>query len=605
MRKLFGVFIAALAALTFVGVAKAAPWALVLDRDGPPRFAAPTFDGNFIVVGNSATGWSGGPWALKADAGGNILWRRTYGAPNEFAWLEQLVPTADGGYLGIGNFRWSTGNDDLWILKLDASGDVVWQSAYDGTGSGMILPDRATTVQQTRDGGYIVAGDTGRLSSEGGSAIWVLRLDAGGRVRWQKAYGGPGQETAATIRETADGGYILAGTTSSYGLYAADSDVWLLKLDVNGNIVWQRLLGGTKGDSVSAVELTGDGGIVAAGSTSSFGASLDAWVLRLDSGGDVVWQRAFHGADGITLSSIFPTNDGNYITAGSTWSYATTEHFGFMMKLDSNGNIIWQKRYGAVSGLQLSSAVPTSAGGIVVTAYKYSNSAVGARNGSVLLFDANGEAADCMSTASWTATGRETDAKPRVSTAEAITTNAVAVNTPLASEMTSTTPLQSCSTGAPAVVEFYNNSLDHYFITWMPDEIDILDGGTKIKGWRRTGHFFKTYPTAQAGSSPVCRYYIPPGLGDSHFFGRGTVECNATGQKNPSFILEDPAFMQMYLPTAGNCPVNTTQVYRVFSNRSDANHRYMTDKAVRDQMVAKGWLIEGDGPDSVVMCAPR
>ncbi|MFO1304324.1 MAG: hypothetical protein U1F54_11360 [Burkholderiales bacterium] len=155
------------------------------------------------------------------------------------------------------------------------------------------------------------------------------------------------------------------------------------------------------------------------------------------------------------------------------------------------------------------------------------------------------------------------------------------------------------------VVEYYNAALDHYFITWLPAEIAILDAGTQIKGWARTGYTFKTYRTAQTGASPVCRYYIPPALGNSHFFGRGTVECSATGQSNPTFVLEDPAFMQMFLPAAGACPQNTTQVYRVFSNRPDANHRYMTDKTVRTQMVTKGWLAEGDGPDLVVMCAPQ
>jgi hypothetical protein len=165
--------------------------------------------------------------------------------------------------------------------------------------------------------------------------------------------------------------------------------------------------------------------------------------------------------------------------------------------------------------------------------------------------------------------------------------------------------LDGAAPASATVIEYYNASLDHYFITWLPAEIAILDAGTQIKGWKRTGCSFKTYTTTQAGISPVCRYYIPPGLGDSHFFGRGTVECNATGQKNPSFVLEDPAFMQMFLPAAGVCPAGTTQVYRVFSNRPDANHRYMTDKAVRDQMVAKGWLAEGDGPDLVVMCAPQ
>ena len=159
--------------------------------------------------------------------------------------------------------------------------------------------------------------------------------------------------------------------------------------------------------------------------------------------------------------------------------------------------------------------------------------------------------------------------------------------------------------GSPVtVIEFYHAGLDHYFITWVAAEIANLDSG-KTKGWVRTGQSFKTYTAAQTGTSPVCRFYIPPALGDSHFFGRGTAECDSTGQKNPSFVLESPDFMQMFLPTLGNCPANTVQVYRVFSNRADANHRYMIDKTIRDQMAAKGWLIEGDGPDSVVMCAPQ
>jgi hypothetical protein len=119
--------------------------------------------------------------------------------------------------------------------------------------------------------------------------------------------------------------------------------------------------------------------------------------------------------------------------------------------------------------------------------------------------------------------------------------------------------------------------------------------------WTRTGSTFKAYLTEQAGGSPVCRYYIPPGKGDSHFFGRGTVECTATGAANPTFTLEAHEFMFLSLPVSGVCPPATTAIYRVFSNRPDANHRYMTDRAIRDQMVARGWLGEGDGPDLVVL----
>lgn len=161
------------------------------------------------------------------------------------------------------------------------------------------------------------------------------------------------------------------------------------------------------------------------------------------------------------------------------------------------------------------------------------------------------------------------------------------------------------TTGSAEVVEYYHAGLDHYFITWLPAEIAILDAGETITGWTRTGYGFRAYATAQAGTSPVCRVYIPPELGNSHFFGRGTAECTATVEQNPSFQVEDLQFMQMFLPAAGVCPAGTTQVHRVFSNRQDANHRYMTDKAVRAQMVAKGWLAEGDGPEMVVMCAPH
>jgi hypothetical protein len=158
------------------------------------------------------------------------------------------------------------------------------------------------------------------------------------------------------------------------------------------------------------------------------------------------------------------------------------------------------------------------------------------------------------------------------------------------------------ATGPIVVVEYYNQTLDHYFITWIAAEQANLDAGNTPTRWTRTGHMFKAYMSAQTGTSPVCRYYIPPGLGDSHFFGRGTAECDATGSAHPTFVLEEPRFMHVYLPNAGVCPSSMTPLYRVFSNRSDANHRYMTDRAVRDQMVARGWLAEGDGPDLVVMC---
>lgn len=153
------------------------------------------------------------------------------------------------------------------------------------------------------------------------------------------------------------------------------------------------------------------------------------------------------------------------------------------------------------------------------------------------------------------------------------------------------------------VVEFYNESLDHYFITWVPAEIAGLDSGTTSKGWTRTGKAFRAFSGPPAEVTDICRIYIPPSRGDSHFFGRGTSECNATMTAHADFVLEEGQFMAMRMPSAGICPFGLTPVYRVFSNRPDANHRYLTDRATRTAMVSKGWLAEGDGPDLVVMCA--
>lgn len=153
------------------------------------------------------------------------------------------------------------------------------------------------------------------------------------------------------------------------------------------------------------------------------------------------------------------------------------------------------------------------------------------------------------------------------------------------------------------LVEYYNASLDHYFMTWVPDEIAALDAGTRIKGWTRTGLSVNAYG-APPVLSAVCRYYIPPPFGDTHFFGRDAQECAATAARYPSFVLEAAGFVQVRLPNAGECTADTNPVYRVWNGRVDTNHRYTTSRAIRDQMLQQGWVAEGDGIDRVTMCAP-
>ncbi|MCC7327548.1 MAG: S8 family peptidase [Burkholderiales bacterium] len=155
------------------------------------------------------------------------------------------------------------------------------------------------------------------------------------------------------------------------------------------------------------------------------------------------------------------------------------------------------------------------------------------------------------------------------------------------------------------LVEFYHEMLDHYFITWVTSEIDALDTATTSKGWARTGRTWKALRNGVAGTTGLCRIYIPPDQGDGHYYGRDTGECHVTMATHPDFVVEGSAFFYLYTADAGRCPHGTRPVYRVYSNRADANHRYTTDRAVRDQMVAKRWLAEGDGDDVVVACAPE
>jgi hypothetical protein len=154
-------------------------------------------------------------------------------------------------------------------------------------------------------------------------------------------------------------------------------------------------------------------------------------------------------------------------------------------------------------------------------------------------------------------------------------------------------------------IEYHNEDLDHYFVTHRTDEIAKLDSTSNgVTGWVRTGAMFPVLARADADTTPICRFYIPPAYGDSHFYGRGTDECAATARNNPGFTLEDREFFHMVLPVQGMCPAGTQPVYRLFDNRGELNHRYTVERSVRDSMVQAGWVAEGDGADRVAMCAP-
>jgi hypothetical protein len=286
---------------------------------------------------------------LKLDSSGEVTWQKTYGGDgcDETYAIQE---TFNGGYIAAG--RTSSFGDfysDIWVLKLDTNGDVVWQKTYGGS-----YQDIAYSIQQTdddgdsvKDDGYIVAGNTSSFGAGGGD-VWVLKIDNNGEVTWQKTYGGSGSDRADSIQQTTDGGYIVAGATYSFGVYG-DWDIWILKLNSSGDVIWEKTYDESAGDGAYSIQQTSDGGYIVAGDTTPIPVNLqlyDVWVLKLDSSGDISWQKKYGGSDWDAAKSIQQTSDGGYIMAGWTRSFGSGNADSWILKLDTNGDISWQKTYG-------------------------------------------------------------------------------------------------------------------------------------------------------------------------------------------------------------------------------------------------------------------
>ena len=279
---------------------------------------------------------------------GYAQWARTYGERGS-DWARSIQQTRDGGFIAAGstNSFGAEGWGDWWILKLDSTGAIEWQKTFVGSGA-----DYAYFIQQTFDEGFVVIGDSGTSFGEGLGNFWVLKLDSAGDIEWQKVFGGNGWDRARFIQQTIDGGYIIAAVTNKTGNLGND-DAWILKLSSDGAIEWQRTYRGKNDDNTVSIQQTLDGGYIVAGSTSSFGAGEDDfWVLKLDFTGSIEWQKTYGGSGWDFAQSIQQTLDGGYVVAGATSSFIEAPQIGekptdfWVLKLDPSGFIEWQKTYG-------------------------------------------------------------------------------------------------------------------------------------------------------------------------------------------------------------------------------------------------------------------
>jgi len=372
-----------------------------------------TTDGGSIIVGYSpstdgnVTGNHGGGdyWVVKLDNNGNIQWQKSLGGSG-YDYPHAIQQTLDGGYIVAGRTQSFNDGDvtgyhgsvysDFWVVKLSTNGNIQWQKAIGGNSE-----DIAYSIRQTSDGGYIVAGQS---SSTDGDAIghlpynntdlWIVKINSTGNIQWQKSFGGYNSEVAFDAKQTSDGGYIVAGATDSnsgdvtqlYGEY----DYWVLKLDSAGNLQWQKTFGGSGTDSAQSVIQTSDGGYMVAGFSRSGNGLVhdhygnlynnDAWLIKLDGNGNIIWKKSKGGTGNDVASFIKEIPSGGYVFAGYSSSddgdaagNPTGSANFWIVRIDTSGNVIWQKSMGGSLADFGQSMSQTSDGGFIIMGSSYSN----------------------------------------------------------------------------------------------------------------------------------------------------------------------------------------------------------------------------------------
>jgi hypothetical protein len=298
-------------------------------------------------------------------------WNKTFGGTNSDE-AHSVQKTKDGGYILAGTTRsYGAGGADAWLIKIDSKGNELWNKTFGGKAD-----DGANSVQQTSDGGYILAGYTESYGA-GKHDVWLIRTDAKGIELWNRTFGGSNNDEASSVQQTSDGGYILAGSTYSYG--ADNSNAWLIKTNANGKAVWTRIgddIWGRKNgiSEANSVEETRDSGYIFAGMTSvEDGGPMAAWIVKTDADGNKQWDTTFGGrAD--WANSILQTLDGGYVFAGKM--YIPGGALAWLIKTDANGKQQWSQTFGGLSSTEVHpvntwaySVQQTSDGGYILAGY--------------------------------------------------------------------------------------------------------------------------------------------------------------------------------------------------------------------------------------------
>jgi len=295
------------------------------------KSVAETDDGGFVIAGytNSFSMGDYNVYLLKTDYFGVQKWEKTYGGIyHDYGY--SVEQTTDGGFIIAGS-RCMTlfGNYDVWLIKTDEWGNEQWNKTYGRAGG-----DHGYEVKQTVDGGYIIAGWTGSIGA-GGDDVWLIKTDNMGNMEWNQTYGGHFDDKGYSVLPISDGGYIVAGMRDEGSVDG--SDVWLIKVDTEGGMQWEQRFHSGEYDGGACVRQTKDGGLIVAG---YFGADFDTYdlcAIKTDAEGNEQWRRAIGGESNDWGNSVRQTADCGYIIAGMTESYGAGDYDVWLVRLDSDG----------------------------------------------------------------------------------------------------------------------------------------------------------------------------------------------------------------------------------------------------------------------------
>jgi hypothetical protein len=305
-------------------------------------------DEGFIVAGFSMKFGIKKLWLVKVGKDGKLLWEKILGETEFTNSAISARITSDGGYIIASSTKSSGINQtvDGLLIKTDKNGNILWNRVFGGPKN-----DVFSSVLESKEGDFVSVGHT--LSHAAvGKDLWLIKVDNNGKFLWEKTFGGASLYNSITsIQETKDGGYIIASSTHSIG--EGSGDIWLIKTDKDGNDLWNRTFGGKYVDSASSVQNVTNGGFVVVGNTNSFGAGWsDIWLLRVDEEGNKLWHKVFGGKNADKGNSVCQTSDGSFIIAGYTLSYGrpgSNIEAGkemWLIKIKANGNKLWDASWG-------------------------------------------------------------------------------------------------------------------------------------------------------------------------------------------------------------------------------------------------------------------